>query len=546
MQRTHDPYEDDAGGRRPLSHTIRLPDERDLQALLDRQSAAVDRRLEEGLRDLRRATADLMRQVTAELRRAGREPSAEDIGRDVARSLVQDAGLRQLLARADQRVHALAERMEQLEDAVRRLAEATRDAVRQAAGRAGPATDFQGAREGAEALAQRLSEISERVEGVRSQQRDDLVRLARGLAKALRDITARSDEGFRAIAERDAEERGRLRALEERHAADRETLRAIVDHAVAQRETLQQIVEHHVAERQGIRALAEQHTAEREAIEEVARQQSVERASLEEAARALTARLERLEAAVAAEHDRAGRAAAELPRAVRELAERTDATVARAREDLAALIEAGAAAPEVERLEGEVLKRLEEGAAEVAARLEAIQASHATQRQTLAAYIERTGRGLTEVSRRIQEGFRAMADQAGAASAETLVTLEAALARSVDDLKRSVEGFTLASGEALGDVRADIGERVERARAEAVEGARSVGRLVTEQSRRQQRALEAVTGSLQSLLESVRRAGSDQRHAIEGIVWAFAGRQEALLDETLASLRSSVESLPET
>lgn len=539
---------DQPPGRRRLQHRpIRIPDDEraELYQLLNDYTEALDERLDDGLRSLHRSAQQLMRQLAAEVWRAGGPTAGKNLRENVIAALAQDDTIKGLLAHTDERFQSLRVRMAEMEGAVRQLAEATREAVRRVNKRA-QAVDEALASAGpgsAEAVETAVGPLTERMGQ---------------LAAALGPITERL-EALEPMARR-------LEAL----GAGVEQLQQLGP-MVAQLGELTPVTDRLDSVETSIRTL---HEGQREDLRRFAERTAT---AMGEATRRIregvAGDIQALEAAVRSETAFAGAAAEKLTAELEGIGERTGAVLDAVRGDLAGRIEAlergqrehleAATRAQEEQLVrfterataglSEVSKRLREelreavggfgeGQAEAAKRLGAVQDALGDQHARLEAFTERAGQGLAEVSKRIQDGFRAMSERAALGTREAVEGSERRIRQEVAAIERALADTAARTGTVLEAVRRDVEERIGDATKETKDQTlHLVTQVVTRQAGQQARNLEAITGTLKQLLDSIREAGQEQAAATERVLRAAAGRQEALLTETLGALRSAID-----
>lgn len=501
MQRIRDPRAGRSGGR-----TVRLEGDEgsDLERHLAEYTEIIDERLEEGLAAIERSAAKLMRHLAAEVWRASGPDARKNLKEGVIATLTQDDAIRGLLSHTDERFQSLQIRVTRMEEAVRQLAEATRDAVKHVSQRAREAQD---------------SGTTQEI----ARQREDLARFSRRLGEGMNEMHRRIQTGVRADLERVREEvRGELQRLESAVASEtsfsaeatrelREELRSLVD-GTAERTGV--VLE-------GIHADLTRRLAESmEALEERARDAESLVGRTEALRRDLVERLERLESGQGRQRERMSEYAAQAAEGIAEVARRIQG-------EIAAIAER---AEEAERRTGERLEAVD-GAIEASAR-------------ATAEFAQRVGKGLTEVTARIRDGFQLTLDRATEETRRTVDLTEEAIRGEVATLQAEVEGVAARTGTVLQGVHADLARRIEgSAGSMRDEAIHLVTQLVGRHAGQQGRSLQAITDSLRALLDAVRKSGEDQSASLERVLRASAGRQEAVLDESLTALRHSVEEL---
>ncbi|HEX6262623.1 MAG TPA: hypothetical protein VF097_07240 [Actinomycetota bacterium] len=498
MQRIRDPRAGRSGGR-----TVRLEgdDAGELERHLAENTEIIDERLEDGLAAIERSAAKLMRHLAAEVWRASGPDARKNLKDGVIAALTQDDAIRGLLSHTDERFQSLQIRVTRMEEAVRQLAEATRDAVKRVSERAREAE---------------ASGVAEEI----ARQRQDLARFSRRMTEGMGEMYRRLQTGLRSeVADVREGIRGELQRLE---AAVTSETAFSADAARQLREELRALVDG-TAERTGVvlegihadltRRIAESMEGRARDIESLAERSDALRRDLDE-------RLERLEAAQSRGSERMSEYAAQAAEGVAEMARRIQG-------EIAALAER---AEEAERRAGERLGGLR-GAIEESAR-------------RTSALTERVGRGLTEATARIREGFRMTLESAAEESRRTGEAMELALAREIVSLQEEVAGVAARTGAVLQGIHADLADRIEgTAGSMREEAIHLVTQLVGRHAGQQGRSLQAITDSLRALLDAVRKSGQDQSASIERVLRTSAARQEAALDESLTALRASVEEL---
>jgi hypothetical protein len=483
MQEIRDPRGEEPGRRAPRQ-PVRTPDEgSELADLFAAYTAEVDRRIQKGLEAIHRSSIKVMRQLVAEVWRAGGPEAASNLREGVLGSIARDDAIRGLLSHTDERYQALSVRLDRMQGAVRQLAEATREAVRRSNLRAAEAAEATRA-------------TRERVEAID--------RLGRSLAPLPRRVEALTV------------------TLEQQQRRHREDLVRFGDRTV--------------------RALTEVQR----------RLHRLLRSETERVREAVQGELQRLEAAVRSETAFGAETAAGLRGSIAELAERTGNVLAALETRLTGQHhDVNRLAERTTRVVAETSERLLAGTRAILTRLEALETRSGSMeeafrvhRRHLAEFTERAGRGLDELSRRIGEGFRLTLERSRAERRQALDQLEASLHREIGTIRTEIESVAARTGQVLEGLRADLAQRVDRAgRTSREETLNLVTGLVTRQGGQQVKSLEAIRRSLHALLDSVRRSGQQQAAAVERVLRASAGRQEALLDEVLSALRASMEEL---
>ena len=197
---------------------------------------------------------------------------------------------------------------------------------------------------------------------------------------------------------------------------------------------------------------------------------------------------------------------------------------------------------------GEVARRLHGQTAALAERAEAAEAGTARRldelREEIHAFRERAGAGLAEVGDRIRDGFRLMLANLESREQEAVRGVEEAIRSEIQTVHREIVEVAERTGAVLDGVRADVLDEVRGAqgatRKEAVD---IVSKIVERQAGRHQETIKGVTRSLRHLLDAIQKSGERQSQVMERVLRASAERQEAILDESLAALRSSLEEL---
>lgn len=501
MQRIRDPRAGRPGGR-----TVRLEGEEpsELERHLAEYTEIIDERLEEGLSAIQRSAAKLMRHLAAEVWRASGPDAGRNLKEGVIATLTQDDAFRGLLSHTDERFQSLQVRVTRMEVAIRELAEATRDAVKHVSERARRA-------EG--------SGVAEQI----ARQREDLARFSQRMGEGLTEMHRRIQSGVRADLGGVREElRGELQRLEAAVSSEtafsaeaarelREELRSLMDETAERTGTVLG----------GIHAdLARRLDASLKAIEERSRETESLLARTEDLRQDVVERLERLEAAGSRQGERMSEYAAQAAEGVAEAARRIHGEVAAIAER----------AEEAERRAGE--------------RLDAVDRAIEDAARGTAEFAERVGRGLSAVTSRIQEGFQLIADRSAEDARRAVDRTEETVRGEIAAIQSEVEGIAGRTGAVLEGIHADLARRIEGAagsmRDEAIH---LVTQLVGRHAGQQGRSLQAITESLRALLDAVRRSGQDQSASIERVLRTSASRQEAVLEESLTTLRQSVEEL---
>lgn len=506
MQRIRDPRAGKPGGRQSSDRTVRLEGDEpsELERHLAEYTEMIDERLEEGLATLQRSAGKLMRHLAAEVWRASGPDAGKNLKEGVLAALAQDDAIRGLLSHTDERFQSLQIRVTRMEGAIRQLAEATRDAVKHVSKRA------------------REMEGSDAAEEI-ARQREDLARFSQRMGVGLNEMHRRIQTGVRAELERVREEvRGELQRLEAAVSSEsafsaeaarelREELRSIVD-GTAERTGV--VLE-------GIQAdLARRLTESMEALEERARDAESLVGRTEALRRDLVERLERLEAGLERQRERMNDYAGQAAEGLAEVARRMQGEIATIAER----------AEEAERRAGE--------------RLEAVDGAIQESGRRTAEFADRVGRGLTEVTARIRDGFQLMLDRSAEETRRSVRETEEALREELARLRGQVEDVATRTGTVLEGIQADLARRIDSTAGSMREEAiHLVTQLVGRHAGQQGRSLQAITESLRALLDAVRRSGEDQSASMERVLRASAGRQEAVLDESLTALRASVEEL---
>lgn len=478
-------------------------DERtELERHLADYTEIIDERLEEGLAAIERSAAELMRHLAAEVWRASGPEAGRNLKEGVLATLAQDDAIRGVLAHTDERFQSLQVRVTRMEEAIRQLAEATRDAVKHVSDRA---------REGSGAT----DEIA--------RQRGELARFSQRMGQGLNEMHRRIQTGVRAELDRVREEvRGELQRLE---SAVTSEAAFSADAARELREELRSIVDG-TAERtgvvlEGIRAdLARRLTESMETLEERARDAESLVGRTEALRRDLVQRLERLEASQERQRERMSDYAGRAAEGLAEVARRIHGEIAMIAER----------AEEAERRSGERVEAMDEALQESARRT--------------AQFADRVGQGLTEVTGRIRDGFQLMLERAAEETKRSVARSEEALRDEVTRLQVEVADVAARTGAVLEGIHGDLARRVDSTAGSMREEAiHLVTQLVGRHAGQQGRSLQAITESLRALLDAVRKSGEDQSASIERVLRTSAGRQEAVLDESLTALRASVEEL---
>ncbi len=495
MEHTADPPEGASPGRRRLlRRPIRIPEGQEpselVNLLLD-YAQALDRRLDSGLRELHKSAALLMRQLAAEVWRAGGPEAGKNLRESVVGALARDDAVRGLLAHTEERFQRLAGRLDHMEGGMRRLAEAARDVVRHVNERASDLERMtQTVSQGPEALtrleraleplAARLDATTTGVRASQERQREDLARFGERTSRGLAQAREQIEEGVR----------GELQRLEA----------AIQSEAAFAREAATDL-------RQQVESLAERTGVVLDGIRAEVR-------SLIEDDRERVQRLHAGERAVLKALD------------------------SRTQEGLASISQ---------RLEEgfrSSLERAREAGEETLQRIGGLQEAQDRQGERLGSFIDHTRLILQEVVRRTQEGLALAVDQAAAASRESVAELERSIKADLAELARRSEDIAGRTGAVLEGMQGDLAHRLEQATGKTRDEAiRLVTELITRQAGQQAQSLRAITDSLQEILGSVRDAGERQSASIQGVLRAAAERQAALVEETLAGLRASVGEL---
>lgn len=506
MQRIRDRRAGKPGGRQPTDRTVRLED--DERTELDRHLAEyteiIDERLEKGLAAIERSAAKLMRHLAAEVWKASGPEAGSNLKEGVLATLTQDDAIRGILSHTDERFRSLQVRVTRMEGAVRQLAEATRDAVKRVSDRA------------------REMERSGTTEEI-ARQREDLARFSQRMGQGMNEMHRRIQTGVRAELDRTREEvRGELQRLE---AAVTSEAAFSVDAARDLREDLRSIVDG-TAERtgtvlEGIHAdLTRRLTESMGTLDERARDAESLVGRTEALRRDLVERLERLQTSQERQRERMSDYAGQAAEGLAEVARRIKGEIATIAER----------AEDAERRAGE--------------RLEAVEAAVQESARRSAEFGERVGQGLTEVTARIRDGFQLTLERAAEETRRSAGRVEEALREEIVRLEAEVEEVAGRTGAVLEGIHADLARRIEGTAGSMREDAiHLVTQLVGRHAGQQGRSLQAITESLRALLDAVRKSGEDQSASVERVLRASAGRQEAVLDESLTALRTSVEEL---
>lgn len=501
MQQISDPRPEGPGRRRLPRRPVRIPEGEgaDLERYLAEYTDIIDERLEDGLDAIQRSAAKLLRHVAAEVWRASGPQASRNLTESVIGSLAQDDTLRALLTHTDERFQALQVRVADMEGAIRKLAEATREAVGAVNERAPGAQQFERQREEQRRFTARLGQaLSEMHRQLTTGLRGEIQRLESA-------VTSRSDlddEALRAIRSEVLEATGSLR---EEVARSNDTLR-------------QELTASRADARDGLADLRDRLRAEIEA----AVLPSVERMgnALEGVRTSLDARIregqERIHLDQQAHRDRLQAFADRAMRGMGEVARRLHAEIA-------------SLAERAEETEGRTGERVDRLAEEV----------HG--------FRERAASGLTEVGERVREGFRLMLANLETREGEAARGMEEAIRAEVRRVHQEVVDVAERTGTILDGVRSDLVERVGHERGETrKEAVKVVSQIVERQAGRHQETIKGVTRSLRHLLEAVHTSGVRQSKVMERVLRATAQRQEAILDESLAALRASLEELGST
>jgi len=584
MRESRDPR---SGRWSPGRRAIRIPDaERDYGIDLDEYAEAIEVRLRRGIRALEQAAGSVMNELAEEVRRAR---SGAAGGEDV-QPLLADEVSRGMLAHTDERFQSLSIRLTKMEDLIRQLAEATRDAVgrlREKGGLADPT-------------------ISGRLDGIEGELRESRERahrhaeaLSQRTGKAVTEVTDRVKEGLKALADRLADaEASRIEHLEQSLRAEIErvaetagagsgiaeaaagrldrSLAAIAERTGTVLDGMRE--EAHSGQQQLLSTLVERTDAlDAELRDRLDRIENAHRRQREELA-AFTHRVHDGLTGVSGKIHEGFNALAEetrtgIERAGAGLFERT-AEIERATASLADMITG--VGQNVERVATsqdqrneqlaaytqrvhtgltEVTERIQEGfrtlaertgaaSGNVGFRIDGLEELARNQREQLAAYTQRVHAGLTEVARRIQEGFHTVAQSAGRTDPEATNALQAAIKGEVQSIHARVDAVAGGIGQLLDGVRAEIAVRGDAPPGLSRDEAKV---LFTELTRRQveieRRSLEAVTTTIRELAKSLRAVDERQTEALGRLVRKSAVRQEAVLGETLAALRTVLQDL---
>jgi len=507
MQRIRDSRAGKPGGRQSSGRTVRLEDDEpsELERHLAEYTDIIDERLEEGLATLQRSAAKLMRHLAAEVWRASGPEAGRNLKEGVLAALTQDDAIRGLLTHTDERFQSLQIRVTRMEGAVRQLAEATRDAVKRVSDRA---REMEGRSGTAEEIAR---------------QREDLARFSQRMGEGMNEMHRRIQTGLHA--ELDRVRQGIGGELQRLEAAVTSETAFSSDAARELREELRSIVDG-TAERtgvvlEGIHAdLARRVAASMEALEERARDAESLVGRTEALRRDLVERLERLEAGQDRHRERMGEYAERAAEGVAEVARRMQGEIAT------------------------IAERAEQAEARAGERLEAVDAAIQESGRRAAEFADRVGRGLTEVTARIRDGFRLVLERSTVETHRSVAGAQEALRGEIARLQAEVEEVAARTGAILEGIHGDLAGRIEgTAGSMRDEAIHLVTQLVGRHAGQQGRSLQAITESLRALLDAVRRSGEDQSAAIERVLRVSAGRQEAVLDESLTALRASVEEL---
>lgn len=199
------------------------------------------------------------------------------------------------------------------------------------------------------------------------------------------------------------------------------------------------------------------------------------------------------------------------------------------------------------RIHGEIAmiaERAEEAERRSGERVEAMDEALQESARRTAQFADRVGQGLTEVTGRIRDGFQLMLERAAEETKRSVARSEEALRDEVTRLQVEVADVAARTGAVLEGIHGDLARRVDSTAGSMREEAiHLVTQLVGRHAGQQGRSLQAITESLRALLDAVRKSGEDQSASIERVLRTSAGRQEAVLDESLTALRASVEEL---
>ncbi|HEX9824721.1 MAG TPA: hypothetical protein VGB51_10085 [Actinomycetota bacterium] len=582
MRESRDPR---SGRWSPGRRAIRIPDaERDYGVDLDEYAEAIEVRLRRGIRALEQAAGSVMNELAEEVRRAR---SGEGGGEDV-QPLLADEVSRGMLAHTDERFQSLSIRLTKMEDLIRQLAEATRDAVgrlREKGGLADPT------------ISGRLDSIEGELRESRERAHRHAEALSQRTGKAVAEVTDRVKEGLKALADRLADaEASRIEHLEQSLRSEIERVAETagagsgIAEAAAGRldRSLAEVAERTGAVLDGIReeARAGQQQLLSTLVERTDALDTELRDRLDRIENAHRRQREELAAFTHRVHDGLTGVSGKIHEGFNALAEETRTGIERAGDSLferTAEIERVASSlagmitdvgQNVERVATsqdqrneqlaaytqrvhvgltEVTERIQEGfrtlaertgaaSGNVGFRIDGLEELARSQREQLAAYTQRVHAGLTEVARRIQEGFRTVA-QTGH-DPEAANALQTAIRGEVQSIHARVDAAAGGIGQLLDGVRAEIAVRGEAPAGLSRDEAKV---LFTELTRRQveieRRSLEAVTTTIRELAKSLRAVDERQTEALGRLVRKSAVRQEAVLGETLAALRTVLQDL---
>jgi hypothetical protein len=518
MQGIRDTRDEGAGARGAGDRRVRIPDEQaEIADLFARYADALDTRLQQGLATIHESATKIMQQLVAEVWRAGGPEVTGHLREGVLGALARDDALRAMLTHTDERYQALSLRMERMESAVHQLAEATQEVVRRAnrriaeqqAGQAHAIQLLERAGRSLAPLAPRVEAIALALGRQQKGHRQDLARFAESAARAIGEVHRRLHQGLRS--------------------------------------------------------------------------------EIEDVRRSIRGEIQRLEAAVLSESAFGNDAAAGLHRAVEGVAERTANVLEALRRDLADRpseqervaggvserttgilsdaehrldsLEQGFArqcqelmtlSERATRGIGQVCEQLHQGLRKLLSQAEtagrnvgSLEKAVARQRAMLADLSDRAGRGIDEMSRRIHDQFRRLLARSSAANRGTLDVIEESIRREIQEVRSDMEGVAERAGRVLEGLRTDVAGRMDGATRSGRETTLPlVTELATPHAGQQTRGgLETITRSLQILLDSIRRSGETQATAVERALRASAGRQEAVLEEALSALRTSMDEL---
>lgn len=498
MQQISDPRPDGPGRRRLPRRPVRIPEGEgaDLERYLAEYTDIIDERLEDGLAAIQRTAAKLLRHVAAEVWRASGPQASRNMTESVIGSLAQDDALRALLTHTDERYQALQVRVADMEAVIRQLAEATREAIAGVNERAPGSQQFERQREEMRRFTARLGQA--------------LGEMHRQLTSGLRGELQRLESAVTSQATLDREATGAIRG---EIAGTVTGLRR--DVAAARAELRDGLAD----ARDGLRAeMAELRHGLADEIER----------ALAPTAERLGTVLESLRAGI---EGRLREGQDLLERSRRAQQEQLGAFATRATRGLGQV---------AQRLHGEIAslaRRVEEAEQRTGERVDGL-------RDEVGAFRQRAGAGLAEVGDRIQGGFRLMLANLEAREQQAVDGVEEAIRAEIQRVHGEIVGVAERTGEALEAVRADLTERLGDARgATGKEAVEVVTRIVKKQATRHQETVKGVTRSLRHLLEAVQKSSERQAGVMERVLRATAQRQEAILDETLAALRASLEEL---